>query len=131
VVTSAFYAYGKLSVLSGTVGITASMIVVAVAGVLFPYRKREAWEASPAAGKIGNIPTITLVGLISLPLLALIEWALLEDVNSGTSIDGNPRILTYVIGIFLIGLPLYYVIRAFQKSRGINVDLAYREIPPE
>jgi amino acid transporter len=131
VVTSAFYAYGKLSVLSGTVGITASMIVVAIAGVLFPYRNREAWEASPAAGRTLGMPTITLVGLVSLPLLALIEWALLEDVNSGTSIDGNPRILTYAIGIFLIGLPLYYLIRAFQRTRGINVDLAYKEIPPE
>ena len=33
--------------------------------------------------------------------------------------------------IFLSGLPIYYVIRAIQKARGINVDLAYKEIPPE
>ena len=131
VVTSAFYAYGKLSVLSGTVGITASMIVVAIAGVAFPYTNREAWQSSPAAGRTFGIPTITLVGLAALPLLALIEWALLEDVGSGTSIDGNPRILEYTIGIFLIGLPIYYAIRAFQRGRGVNVDLAYKEIPPE
>ena len=78
-----------------------------------------------------GIPTITLIGLVALPLLALIEWALLEDVNSGTSIDANPRNLTYAIGIFLVGLPLYYVIRAVQRGRGVNVDLAYKEIPPE
>jgi APA family basic amino acid/polyamine antiporter len=131
VITSAFYAYGKLSVLSGTVGITASMIVVAIAGIAFPYRNKEAFESSPASGRIGGIPTITLVGILSLPLLALIEWALLEDVNSGTSIDGNPRILTYAIIIFVIGLPLYYIARAVQKGRGVNVDLAYKEIPPE
>ena len=131
VVTSGFYAYGKLSVLSGTVGITASMIVVAIAGVAFPYTNAEAWRSSPASGRTLGIPTITLVGAVALPLLALIEWALLEDVNSGTSIDGNPRILQYAIGIFLIGLPIYYAIRAFQRSRGVNVDLAYKEIPPE
>jgi hypothetical protein len=45
--------------------------------------------------------------------------------------SGSPRIVAYVTTIFLIGLPLYYVIRAFQKSRGIDVDLAYKEIPPE
>ncbi len=131
VVTSAFYAYGKLSVLSGTVGITASMIVVALAGIAFPYRNTEAWRSSPASGRTFGVPTITLVGLVALPLLALIEWALLEDVNSGTSIDGNPRILEYAIGIFLVGLPLYYLIRTFQRGRGVNVDLAYKEIPPE
>jgi amino acid transporter len=131
VITSAFYAYGKLSVLSGTVGITASMIVVAIAGIAFPYRNKEAFESSPASGRIGGIPTITLVGILALPLLGLIEWALLEDVNSGTSIDGNPRILTYAVIIFVIGLPLYYMARAIQKGRGVNVDLAYKEIPPE
>ena len=131
VVTSAFYAYGKLSVLSGTVGITASMVVVAVAGVAFPYTNTEAWRSSPASGRTLGIPTITLTGLVALPLLGLIEWALLEDVNSGTSIDGNPRILEYAIGIFLIGLPLYYGARALQRGRGVNVDLAYKEIPPE
>jgi amino acid transporter len=131
VVTSGFYAYGKLSVLSGTVGITASMIIVALAGVAFPYTNAEAWRSSPASGRTFGIPTITLVGLVALPLLALIEWALLEDVNSGTSIDGNPRILEYSLGIFLIGLPIYYAIRAFQRGRGVNVDLAYKEIPPE
>jgi amino acid transporter len=131
VITSAFYAYGKLSVLSGTVGLTASMIVVAVAGILFPYRHREAWEASPARGRLGGIPTLVVVGIIAIPLLALLEWALLEDPNSGTSISGNPRILTYTIIIFFVGLPLYYIVRAVQRSRGVNVDLAYKEIPPE
>jgi amino acid transporter len=131
VVTSAFYAYGKLSVLSGTVGLTASMIVVAIAGIVFPYRHREAWEASPARGRLGGIPTLTVVGIIAIPLLALLEWALLEDPNSGTSISGNPRILTYTIIIFVVGLPLYYIVRAVQRSRGVNVDLAYKEIPPE
>ncbi len=131
VTTSAFYAYGELSVLAGTVGITASMIVVAIAGMVFPYTRKEAWASSPVHGRIGGIPTITLVGAIALPLLALIEWALLKDPFSGTSISENPRILTYVVIIFVVGLPIYYVARAVQKARGVNVDLAYKEIPPE
>jgi basic amino acid/polyamine antiporter, APA family len=78
-----------------------------------------------------GIPTITLVGIISLPPLALIEWALLADVNSGTSLQGSPGILTFVLVLFVVGLPIYYIVRALQRRRGINVDLAYKEIPPE
>lgn len=130
-ITSAFYAYGNLSILTGTVGITASMIVVAIAGILLPYRQREVWRASPAYRRIGRVPLITLVGLVSLPLLGLIEWALLADVNSGTSIVGNPRTLTYVAIVFLVGIPLYYAIKTVQRRRGIDIELAYREIPPE
>jgi amino acid transporter len=131
IVTSAFYAFGQLSVLTGTVGITASMIVVALAGILLPYRKPEVWRSSPIHGRVLGIPTITLVGIISLPPLALIEWALLADVNSGTSLQGSPGILTFVLVLFVVGLPIYYIVRALQRRRGINVDLAYKEIPPE
>jgi hypothetical protein len=31
----------------------------------------------------------------------------------------------------VLAAPLYYVIRAIRKSQGINIDLAYQEIPPE
>jgi APA family basic amino acid/polyamine antiporter len=131
VITSALYAYGNLSVLTGTVGITASMIVVAVAGILLPYRNPQLWSSSPAAGRVAGLPTISLAGLISLPLLGLIEWALLADANSGTSLVASPQVVVYVTIIFLVGLPIYFGIMAFQKRRGIDVDLAYKEIPPE
>jgi APA family basic amino acid/polyamine antiporter len=131
IVSSAFYAFGNLSVLSGTVGLTASMIVVAIAGVLLPYRRPQVWRSSPVYGRIAGIPTIAFAGLVALPFLALIEWALLADVNSGTSIEGSPGILTFVLTLFVVGLPIYYVVRALQRRRGVDVDLAYKEIPPE
>lgn len=130
-ITSALYAFASLSVLTGTIGITASMIVVAVAGALLPYRQGELWRASPARGRIGSVPTITVVSVLAIPLLGLIEWALIADVNSGASIEGNPFRFFVVIAIFLIGLPLYYAIRATQRRRGVNIELAYKEIPPE
>ncbi|HEX3359873.1 MAG TPA: APC family permease [Solirubrobacterales bacterium] len=130
-ITSALYAFAELSVLTGTIGITASMILVAVAGALLPYRQPELWRSSPARGRTFGIPTITLVSLLSIPPLLLIEWALIADVNSGASISGNPVRFAVVVGIFLVGLPLYYVIRQVQRRRGVNIDLAYKEIPPE
>jgi basic amino acid/polyamine antiporter, APA family len=55
----------------------------------------------------------------------------LADVNSGTSIEGSPGILTFVLTLFVVGLPIYYAVRALQRRRGVEVDLAYKEIPPE
>jgi amino acid transporter len=129
--TSALYAFEHLSVLTGTIGLTASMIVVAIAGALLPYRQRELWRSSPARGRLGGLPTITVISLAAIPPLLLIEWALIADVNSGASLSGNPVRLAVVVGIFLVGLPIYYAIRAVQRRRGIDVDLAYKEIPPE
>lgn len=131
IITSALYAFLELSVLTGTVGITASMILVAIAGALLPYRQREVWRSSPARGRLLGAPTITLIGIAALPPLLLIEWALLADSNSGTSIAESWNILRWVILVFVIGLPVYYLIRGLQRRRGIDVDLAYKEIPPE
>jgi APA family basic amino acid/polyamine antiporter len=131
VITSALYAFAHLSVLTGTIGLTASMIVVAVAGALLPYRQPEVWRASPARGRIGSVPTLTVVSVLSIPLLCLIEWALIADVNSGASLEGNTVRFFVVVGIFVFGLPLYYLIRSVQRRRGVDIELAYKEIPPE
>jgi basic amino acid/polyamine antiporter, APA family len=130
-ITSALYAFAHLSVLTGTIGITASMIVVAIAGALLPYRQSLLWRSSPARGRLGRVPTLTVVSLASIPPLVLIEWALMSDVNSGASISGNPVRFAAVVLIFLIGYPIYYAIRAVQRRRGVDIDLAYKEIPPE
>jgi len=130
-ITAAFYVYGNLAILTGTVGLGASMMVVALAGILLPYTRRALWQSSPAYGYTFGIPTITLVGLIAMPLLVLIQVVLLADVNSGTSIKASPTTVLVVLCIFVVGLPLYYVIRTLQRRRGIDIDLAYREIPPE
>jgi APA family basic amino acid/polyamine antiporter len=131
VMTSALYAFAHLSVLTGTIGLTASMILVAVAGALLPYRQPEVWRASPARGRIGSVPTLTVVSVLSIPLLCLIEWALIADVNSGASLEGNTVRFFVVVGIFVLGLPLYYLIRSVQRRRGVDIELAYKEIPPE
>lgn len=129
--TSALYTFGGLSVLTGTIGLTASMLVVAVAGIVLPFRHRELWRSSPAGGTVGGLPLISVVSAVAIPLLLLIEWALIADVNSGASLEANPGRLLGVVVVFFVGLPLFYVIRAVQKRRGVDIDLAYKEIPPE
>jgi hypothetical protein len=47
---------------------------------------------------------------------------------------GIPHILNAILvlgGTVLAGIVFYYVARAVQRSRGVDIDLAYRAIPPE
>ena len=64
-------------------------------------------------------------------LMAVAVANLLLDPNSGTNWHLNTNRVILVAAVFLIGLPIFYVIRAVQRARGINVDLAYTVIPPE
>jgi hypothetical protein len=43
---------------------------------------------------------------------------------------GSEAVL-FVIGVYLAGVVWYLVARALNKRRGVDLDLLYREIPPE
>jgi hypothetical protein len=77
------------------------------------------------------VPIITLVGVLSLLTMGGAVAILLLDPNSGTHWELNTNRVLLGAGIFLAGLPLFYVIRAIQRARGVDIELAYREIPPE
>jgi amino acid transporter len=121
----------QLTFLVGLFGLALTYLTVAVAGILFPYRKPEVFEASPYNRRIGRVPIITLVGVLSLLTMGGAVAILLLDPNSGTHWELNTNRVLLGAGIFLAGLPLFYVIRAIQRARGVDIELAYREIPPE
>ncbi len=56
---------------------------------------------------------------------------MLADVNSGTSLAMNLNMVFIAIGIYLSGLIVYLISRYVQRARGVNITLAYQEIPPE
>jgi amino acid transporter len=121
----------QLTFLVGLVGLCLTYLIVSIAGMVLPYRKPELFEASPYNQRIGRVPVLTVVGVGSFVLMAVAVVNLLLDPNSGTNWHLNTNRVILVAAVFLIALPIFYVIRAVQRARGINVDLAYTVIPPE
>lgn len=121
----------QLTFLVGLVGLCLTYLVVSVAGMVLPYRKPELFEASPYNRRIRGIPVLTIVAAASFVLMAVAVTNLLLDPNSGTNWHLNTDRVVLVAAIFVAALPIFYVIRAVQRRRGINIDLAYTVIPPE
>jgi hypothetical protein len=74
---------------------------------------------------------MTLVAAVSTAAVVIIIVILLRDQNSGTSWDLNRFRVELSLGILVAGFIVYQVIKRVQKARGVDVELAYREIPPE
>jgi flagellar biogenesis protein FliO len=36
-----------------------------------------------------------------------------------------------IVVLYFVGLIMYYVSRAYRRRKGMDLDLAYKEIPPE
>jgi basic amino acid/polyamine antiporter, APA family len=101
------------------------------AAILLPYRRPELFAAAPAAvrRKFGGVPVMTLLGLGNLGLFTLILIASFKTpAFSGPT---GQRANIFVVAIYISGAVLYFLARALQRRRGVNLDLLYKEIPPE
>ena len=60
-------------------------------------------------------------------------WSGLDTLLSGDIAGGlyELRAQLIALGVILVSLAMYYGAKNSQKSKGINVDYAFKEIPPE
>jgi basic amino acid/polyamine antiporter, APA family len=120
-----------LTAIVGLLGLTVTYIMVSLAAILFPYRQPDAFASSPFNGRLAGIPIVSVIGALSLVTSVVVAGILLTDQNSGTSWVVNRNTVIMVAAVVVAGPILYYVLRAIQSSRGVNVGLAYKEIPPD
>jgi amino acid transporter len=120
--------WAQASLLSVVLAQMWFFIVYSVAAAIFPYKFPQLWKATTSGRKIAGIPLITIAAMVSILFTALISYYFLFyamfGANSATS-------LIAVLITVLAGAVYYYGYKAFQKSRGVEVDLVFKEIPPE
>lgn len=125
----ALYAFTDLlAILSGLLAFGIVFVFVTLAGLLFPFLKREAFEASAAAIRVMGVPLISITSAIGLAFVGFVTYrAAVDDVfgaNTGTSI----RITIIVIAVSVVW---FLVVAALQRRRGTDLGRRYGEIPVE
>jgi amino acid transporter len=134
------WAYNKVGGWYGlTLGVTFGcgyvFVITCIAGALLPYRAKELYEASPGAKyKLGSLPMITVLGVLGgiFGILMVGAYLLAPQLGVlGTWSMANPWPQVLAFGIILVAWIWYMIAKNAQKSRGINVDYAFKEIPPE
>lgn len=101
------------------------------AAMLLPYRRRDLFRAAPPSiqRRVFGVPLLSIAGFINLILFSLILYASFKlPAFSG---ETGWRATVFVIGIYLSGLIIYFAVGAYRKSRGVDFNLLYGEIPPE
>jgi hypothetical protein len=97
---------------------------------VFPYRRRELWQASPWNGSTLGIPNITILGAVSTICLLYCEYWFWYDPIQG--FDSWGTTLRWVMVLIIPSATLIYGIAWFtSKQRGVAVDKVFAEIPPE
>jgi len=111
------------------IGYTFVTAIVMIVGMLLPFRRTEIWASSPSItkAKIRKIPLITVFGAISLVYLAYVIWA---GVAAATITLDLPSVAV-PMSVMLFAAGLFYLIRAYRKRNGIDLDLVFKQIPEE
>lgn len=130
--STAIYSFTTwFSTLSVLLGLSLTLIVTAISGILLPFRQRAMVAASPYARKIAGIPLFTVVGSLALIGFSTAVFVLLWDPNSGASLSKNPGKIELAAVVYAVGFSIYFIARAIRRRQGIDLELAHRELPPE
>jgi len=113
-------------------GITGLFIVSAIcglAGVVFPYRRKELFEAAPDMVKkrVAGIPVMTILGVLTFIISAFVAYATVLPAYIGTI---NYTYVAVIILTFIVALVIYFISAAYHR-RKIPLSLTFKEIPPE
>ncbi len=116
-----------------TLGVTFAcgyvFVATALAAMLLPWRAKAVYEASPGSKyRIAGFPTITIVAGLGFLAGVVFEVLFIFNPQLGLATD-LARVV--VIGILVVSGGWYVVTKLLQRSRGINVEFAFKEVPPE
>src|SRR3954452_21864908 len=129
---AALYAYSTkfaTYTLDATLVIAVTFLGSTIAAAILPWRKRDIYMASPIAKyTVFGIPIITAAsGLFIIFLVAcLYKW--LQDDRSGINDSGS---LIFMACLYLLALLIFVGARVSRRRQGMDLTMAYGEIPAE
>jgi len=115
--------------LSTSLEATIYQSITCLAAAVFPFKAKAIYDASPIAKyKVGNIPLITLCGgwgfLVGLVLIIFY----LTEPNLGLASTAG---LYGMLAVYVLSFIWFWIVRAQNARKGIDVDLNFKQIPPE
>lgn len=116
------------SLLSSITAQIFGYLVLSVAAIIFPYKLPKLWQSQTSARRLFGVPLVTVAGVISVLFIAVMGYYFAFYPIFGAN---APLSLIAVAVTIIVPIIYYYAYRARQIAKGVNVDLAYKEIPPE
>ncbi|ARM76846.1 APC family permease [Acidianus manzaensis] len=114
---------GATSLYGATVIGPIYFFTVSIAGFLYGYKNRDSFGKA-----IIPISAISAGYFVFLTYEAIINPAFDFTYPNG---QPDPITLAFVIGSFIVGAIIYLVSKYINKRKGLEIDLAFKEIPPD
>lgn len=111
-----------------TFGVMVTYLIASFAAIVFPYTRKKMFDSSPAKYRVGGIPLMTIIGILSVLFMVYLTYYYITVPGlAGFSLVT----LESLIVLFIVATAIFFISRAYHKSKGLEIDLAFKEIPPE
>jgi amino acid transporter len=102
---------------------------MALAALLFPFRLKDLFDRSAINYRIGGIPFMSILGVISILATAFTGYYVITDADIAGPVQAQT--VGIVAAIVAFALILFFSRRAYLKTKGLDLDLVFKEIPIE
>jgi amino acid transporter len=111
-----------------TFGVMVTYLITAIAVTVFPYVRKKTYDASPAKYNVGGVPLMTVAGIISILFMIFLTYYYVTVPGlAGFSFVT----LETIIVLFIAALVIFFGARSYHRSKGLELEMAFKEIPPE
>ena len=107
-----------------------AMGLVGLTAVLAPIRRPALYRASTSQKQFLGIPLVQIAGVGAIIVCVFVWWAYLHYAQLGAN-SNIPRMLGWTVGPAVAGAIFYFAAAAYKRSKGKDITLVYKEIPPE
>jgi hypothetical protein len=116
----------------GPLGVMWSLIIVAVATIVFKWHRKAIFESSVAGKlKFAGLSLHPIFGLLALGTVLSMMYFYLGPLNSQVLAGYATLVCEASIAIIAIGIVSYYIAKTVQAKRGVPLELVFAQIPPE
>lgn len=106
-----------------------AFVIPAIATVIFPFRKKELLALAPGFMRksIGGVPLLSIIGGLTAISFGYFGYlALVNPLITAPTFIAEATTLGIIVACFLI----YYASLAYHKRGGVDMQMAFKEIPP-
>jgi len=106
-----------------------AMMLVGLSAVIVPWRRPDFYRAGATQRRFLGVPVVSIAGAGSI-LSGIFIWVLyLHYPQFGLA--NKTDMLWWVIGTPVGAVIAFYAVRWIRRRMGVNIDLAFAEVPPE
>ncbi|HKM51161.1 MAG TPA: APC family permease [Candidatus Bathyarchaeia archaeon] len=107
-----------------------NVFIVCACGLVFPYVRKDLYEQMPLKAKIGRVPVLSIISLLSLILVTWSASSYATNTSFLAAFGITDTMIVFGASFWVVGIVIFFVSRAYNKRRGIDLSIAFKQIPP-